>query len=182
MELRHDGNTLLVVSLPPHCCCCCGCFLLACFCIHLCNAPAGQVCLFDCIEWLREQLQQWQGDAQAAAAAAAAAPDQQLALHASGGAGSSGSGSDAELGSWQQDDDWDPSLHSVQDSTGQVGCFNSAWGTPASLRAMCRLCGMKLVFGLNRQAVGLGCSSESTRLWQCTMFSEQVVVGWSSKC
>lgn len=42
-------------------------------------AAAGEVCLFNCIEWLREQLQQWQ-DAAAAAALAADLQDN-AALH-----------------------------------------------------------------------------------------------------
>lgn len=40
---------------------------------------AGSVCLFDCIEYLREQLQQWQEAADAAEAAALAATLEQAA-------------------------------------------------------------------------------------------------------
>lgn len=79
-----------------------------------CSPPhAGQVCLFDCIEWLREQLQQWQDEA--AAAELAAAAEQQL------GVGSSDGDDD---GASEDDDDLDAALqHLPEASTSQVATW-----------------------------------------------------------
>jgi hypothetical protein len=78
---------------------------------------AGQVCLFDCIEWLREQLQQWQDEA---AAADLAASTQQLGLSSSRH-GSSGGSSDDE--DYMGDDyDLEPHLRNLpESSSSQVG-------------------------------------------------------------
>jgi hypothetical protein len=71
---------------------------------------AGQVCLFDCIEWLREQLQQWQ-DAAAAAEALAASAEQM-------GLGSRQGSNDGE---WQSEEEWDQELQQLPEaSTSQV--------------------------------------------------------------
>lgn len=72
---------------------------------------AGQVCLFDCIEWLREQLQQWQDDAAAAEALAASA--EQL--------GVSSSRQDSSDGEWHSDEEWGLELQQLPEaSTSQV--------------------------------------------------------------
>lgn len=80
---------------------------------------AGQVCLFDCIEWLREQLQQWQDDA--AAVALAAAAEQQLGL------GLSSSRQGSSEGDWDSEEEWDPELQQLPEaSTSQVCCLLSS--------------------------------------------------------
>jgi hypothetical protein len=80
---------LCTCSLLPFCCIC-----------------AGQVCLFDCIEWLREQLQQWQDQAAAELTEAA----ERLGL---------GSSDDDDAA--ESDEDWDPELQQLPEaSTSQV--------------------------------------------------------------
>lgn len=65
------------------------------------------MCLFDCIEWLREQLQQWQDQAQAAELAVSA---EQLGL---------GSSDEGDAGG--SDEDWDSELQQLPEaSTSQV--------------------------------------------------------------
>jgi hypothetical protein len=75
-------------------------------------AAAGEVCLFTQIEWLREQLQQWQE---------AAAEQQQLAEALQASLAVAGSSSDSDAGSDGADfEDLDDSLHDLPESSGRV--------------------------------------------------------------
>jgi hypothetical protein len=80
-------------------------------------AVAGEVCLFTQVECLREQLQQWQDDAEQQQQLAAAL-QASLAVAGSGG-GSSSSSSEAGGGS-EADDDLDDTLHDLPESSGRV--------------------------------------------------------------
>lgn len=65
--------------------------------------------MFNCIEWLREQLQQWQDQAEAQAAQLAAAVQDRLAV-----------GSSSQEDS-DEEDELDESLHALPESAGRVG-------------------------------------------------------------
>jgi hypothetical protein len=75
-------------------------------------AAAGEVCLFTQIEWLREQLQQWQE---------AAAEQQQLAEALQASLAVAGSSSSSEAGDDSADfDDLDDSLHDLPECSQRV--------------------------------------------------------------
>jgi hypothetical protein len=87
------------------------------------------VCLFDCIEWLRERLQQWQDEAAAAAAEAAAlaaALEQQAQLGSGQRDDADDSSSSSTSSRHGSDDleDWhtDPSLLQAPESGDKVRC------------------------------------------------------------
>lgn len=101
--------------------------------------PAGQVCLFDCIEWLREQLQQWQDEAAAADLAGSVG---QLALSSSR-AGSNAGSSDAE--EWPPDgEEWDPDLQHLPEAS-------TSRGVGASLCTVRR--GARSLFSMSNERV-----------------------------
>jgi hypothetical protein len=77
---------------------------------------AGDVCLFNCIEVLREQLQNWQDQAEAAAATELAAAVADHLILDDGTGSNKGSG----------DEELDEELQQLPESSGRVGAL--CWG------------------------------------------------------